>query len=732
MSALLEYENFLENKFLVVEPAGIVITRSELNPKLFDFQKDIVHWSLKLGKSAIFADCGMGKTLMQLEWSKHVHGTVLILAPLAVSGQTVREGKKFGIEVKPVRSQEEVGDSKIVVANYEILHKLDPKYFKAVVLDESSILKSMDGKTRDKLIESFRLTPFKLACTATPSPNDYMELGNHAEFLNVMTRSEMLAMYFTHDGGETQKWRIKGHAKDKFWKWVCSWAVMMTKPSDLGYDDDGFNIPPIEFENHFVEIENTGNYLFPMEASTLSERISARRETLDERCAACANIVNQSKEPFIVWCNLNGESELLSRLIPDAVEIKGSDDSAVKEERLVNFTDGVSRVLISKPSICGFGMNWQHCRNQIFVGLNDSYEQYYQAIRRSWRFGQDKTVYVHTISTLRDGSIAENLRRKERNAQTMKESMVKNMVDFCSVKSPKGKYMKQYTSEVVKGREYTAIHGDCVEEVAKLDSDSIDFSIYSPPFASLYTYSDSERDMGNCKGNDDFFEHYRYLIQEMYRVIKPGRHVAIHCMDMPTSKTRDGYIGIRDFGGDIIREHEKVGFIYHTKFTIWKDPVTAMQRTKALGLLYKQLKKDSAMSRAGIPDYVVVMRKPGENAEPIRHDENSLPCSLWQKYASPVWDDINPSDTLQYRSARDNNDERHVCPLQLSVIKRPLHLYTNENDLVLSPFMGIGSEGVVSIQHGRRFIGVELKKSYFDAAVTNMNRQESVAKALLF
>lgn len=262
-------------------------------------------------------------------------------------------------------------------------------------------------------------------------------------------------------------------------------------------------------------------------------------------------------------------------------------------------------------------------------------------------------------------------------------------------------------------------HGDSCEVLTEIPSDSIHFEIYSPPFASLYTYSNSERDLGNSKNKHEFYEHFEYIVKELYRVLMPGRLMAVHCMNLPTSKSRDGFIGIDDFRGDLIRLYEKAGFIYHSEVCIWKDPVIAMQRTKALGLLHKQIKKDSAMCRQGIPDYLVVMRKPGDNPEPVTHTNESFPVEIWQKYASPIWTDINPSDTLQYRSARDNDDEKHICPLQLTVIRRALNLWTNPDDVVLTPFMGIGSEVVTALENGRRAVGVELKDSYYKQAEKN-------------
>ena len=262
-------------------------------------------------------------------------------------------------------------------------------------------------------------------------------------------------------------------------------------------------------------------------------------------------------------------------------------------------------------------------------------------------------------------------------------------------------------------------HGDSCEVLTEIPSDSVHFEIYSPPFASLYTYSNSERDLGNSKDKHEFYEHFEFIVKELYRVLMPGRLMAVHCMNLPTSKSRDGFIGIDDFRGDLIRMYQQAGFIYHSEVCIWKDPVIAMQRTKALGLLHKQIKKDSAMCRQGIPDYLVVMRKPGDNPEPITHTNETFPVDIWQRYASPIWTDINPSDTLQYRSARDNEDEKHICPLQLTVIRRALNLWTNPDDIVLTPFMGIGSEVVTALENGRRAIGVELKDSYYKQAEKN-------------
>ena len=421
------YADFVKRKRLNDDATGIPTTLLCPSESLFPFQRDIVLWALRRGRAAIFADCGMGKTFMQLEWAKHITGRVIIVAPLAVAGQTVREAERFGIDgVKYLRDDDQ--DTPIVVTNYEMLDHFRPDDFEGVVLDESSILKSYTGKFRNQLVNDWGKVAFRLCATATPAPNDFMELGNHAEFLGVMTRVEMLASFFVHDGGETQKWRLKGHAESEFWRWLCSWAVMIRKPSDLGYPDGEFQLPPCQINQVQVDHDaDAEGLLFAMEARTMDERRSARRASLDARVEAVADMVNQSSDSWLVWCDLNSESDALKRAIPDAVEIRGSDDPETKEDRMMAFTEGRHRVLVTKPSICGWGMNWQHCSHMAFTGLSDSYEQFYQAIRRCWRFGQKDTVKCYVVTASTEGAVVSNIKRKERNAEDMANQMVKHM-----------------------------------------------------------------------------------------------------------------------------------------------------------------------------------------------------------------------------------------------------------------------------------------------------------------
>ena len=423
MTAMDDYRDFLKNKRFVLESCGFDIDKSELNPKLYEFQKDIVRWALAKGRACIFADCGLGKTAMQLSWSYQIYkhsgftAKVLILAPLSVCEQTKREGLKFNYEVNICETQADV-KAGINITNYEKLDKFVANEFQAVVLDESSILKSFTGKIRTSIIDNFMNVPYKLACTATPAPNDYMELGNHAEFCGVMTRSEMLSMFFVHDGGETSKWRLKGHAEDVFWQWMASWCVFVNNPRDVGYEVDGFDLPEMNIHEIIVDGDEP-----TQEKLSLTERREARKDSLQLRCEKAAEFVNNSDEQWLVWCDLNDESHTLHNLIHESVEVQGSDKDEHKTNSMLDFSKGEIKCLVTKPKIAGFGMNWQNCHNVIFTGLSDSYEAYYQALRRCWRFGQTKEVNVYIIISAREGCVKQNIERKQEDFLKMQREM---------------------------------------------------------------------------------------------------------------------------------------------------------------------------------------------------------------------------------------------------------------------------------------------------------------------
>lgn len=426
------YNEFLKTKELQSVQAGFDVDRNELNPKGFEFQKDIVQWALRKGKAAIFSDCGSGKTEMSLDFAYQVHKktgyNVLIIAPLAVVKQTQKEGIKFGIEVNVCREQEDVIDG-INITNYEIIDHFDASLFGCVILDESSILKSFTSATRNELIDRFVATPYKLCCTASPSPNDHSELANHAEFLGIMSRTEMLATYFIHDGSDTSKWRLKGYGEKRFWEWVATWAVCVRNPADLGYSNEGYDLPELNLIEHIVESETKEYELVPKLAETLSERREARRESIENRVEVARQLVEGNNDTWLVWCDYNAESSALHKAIKDSVEIVGADSPERKAQVAMDFAEGKIKALVSKCSIYGFGMNFQTTHQMIFCGISDSFESFYQAIRRCWRYGQEHDVNVHIIISQKEKNVLDNIKRKQRQMEEMQSNMIALMKD---------------------------------------------------------------------------------------------------------------------------------------------------------------------------------------------------------------------------------------------------------------------------------------------------------------
>lgn len=709
-----EYQKFLETKIKAHLVSGFDVDETKLNKHLFDFQKLIVTKALKIGRYAVFADTGLGKTLMQLSWaeivSEQTGQRVLVLAPLAVKAQTIKEAAKFGINLE-----------NIDINNYEQLDNIDTSIYSGVVLDESSILKNINGKRSQQIIDTFLSTPYKLACSATPSPNDHMELGVHAEFLGACTYLEMLAQYFVHDGGETSKWRLRKHAEKDFWNFVLSWSIAIDNPSTFGFDGKKYKLPKLNFIEHTIEFDKSDGDLFGEAVVSATDLHRDLRKTLDLRCKKACEIIGDSDEPWIIWGLQNAETDLLRKTINDSVNVSGSDTADQKAENLIGFADGKFQNLITKTKIASFGMNYQHCHNMIFVSYDFSFESFYQAVRRSYRFGQTKEVNVHILVPKTQTNVRKTIMMKEKKHKEMIHNLAKKSSEFESFKK-----QSNFRPDV-KTDEYHLMNGDCVQRIKDVPDNSVHLSVFSPPFAELYVYSDKIEDMGNVANYKQFEDQFKFLIPELKRVLLPGRIVAIHCMDLPIQKGKEGFIGLRDFSGMLVDWFTSEGFIYHARTTIWKNPVTEMQRTKSLGLLHKTIKKDSSMSRVGIPDYILFFRNEGSNLVPITHQDKDpskpdyLPVDLWQHYASPVWMDINYSRTLQYTTARDSNDEKHICPLQLDTIQRILHLYSNEGETILSPFGGIGSEGFSAIKNGRKSISIELKESYFDVNVKNHN-----------
>lgn len=722
----MNYKEFLESKVKRVQESGFDIEENQLNPLLFDFQKYIVKRALKAGRFAIFADCGLGKTFMQLEWAKQVtnftNKPALILCPLAVAGQTIKEGQRFGIDVfkYDLKATPCEGEQGIFISNYEQLDNIDCNVFGGVVLDESSILKNYSGAYKQLILTLFEPTQFKLACTATPSPNDELEIGNHAEFLNIMTSQDMRAIYFTTDKEliKADKYRLKKYAEKEFYKWISQWAIMLSKPHDLGYEAAGYDLPRLNYIEKKIITERRNEWkLFNDVAVSATNFNQELRLTKIERLSEVIEIVNNSKENFIIWVKQNEEAEYLTSLIPDAIEVRGNDMPEVKEKNLLGFAQNEFRVLITKSKIAQFGLNYQNCNNQIFASLDFSFESLYQSIRRSYRFGQKKNVNIYLITTDTMQNVINSIEEKENKFLKMQSEMRDAILSNLQFSNSFAKRREEV------GNDFKIILGDCVEETSKLEDESIDYSFFSPPFGALYVFSNDPRDMSNVKDNDEFLIHFKHLVKELLRVIKSGRLVSIHMMQSTTLLGRDGFYSIVDFRGDLIRLFQDCGFIFHAENMIRKDPKTAAIRTKNRQLMWGTTKKDSSVVRPGLADYILTFKKPGENKVPII---NNIPFDLWCKIAEPVWIDIEEGDTLDYRAARSSDDERHITPTQLKPIEWCYHIWSNKGDLVLSPFSGVASEGHQAIIMGRKYLGIELKESYFDLSLKNLKNAESL------
>ena len=708
----MNYKEFLETKRPNFIERGFEVNESELNVNLYDFQKYLVKIALKKGTYAIFAECGLGKTIMQLEWANQIvrrfNKSVIIFTPLAVAYQTLDEAAKFGIEARLYVNYN--NEPNIYITNYEQIDNIEPENFIGIVLDESSILKNFTGVYKNKLIDYYTKTPYKLCCTATPSPNDVMEIGNHSEFLNIKKRIDLLSEYFFHDGGDTSKWVLKGYAKNEFYSWLNSWSSFIANPSDIGFNGDAFILPELNITDYQIQSEIVPDeQLFNDMTINATDFNRELRKTMQPRIDKVLSLVNG--ENVIIWVKLNDEAQYLKRMIPESVEVHGSEPTEVKERKLLDFAKGKYKVLITKPKIAQFGMNFQNCHHQIFASLDFSFESLYQSIRRSYRFGQKNQVQIDLITTDTMKNVLTTIQEKEKLFMELRNNV--NTAEVYNKMVHTHQNARKYENDKA-----TIINGDSIQECEHLDENSMDFMIYSPPFADLYTYNDKIEDLGNVKNYAEFFKQFQYLGSNLLRILKPGRLMAVHTADIPMLKSKDGVIGFKDFSGDIIRFFNDVGFIYHSRVTIWKNPATEMQRTKALGLLHKQLKKDSSRSRVGNADYLLVFRKDGDNETPIVQDIN---IDTWQKWASPVWMDINQTRTLNTIEKQEDG-EKHICPLQLDVIERAIYLWSNKGETVFTPFAGIGSELYQSILLGRKAVGIELKESYYDAAVTNIKR----------
>lgn len=933
------YAQFLKSKEFRIETTGWGIDDSLICPLLFPFQKDVVKWAVNKGRGAVFLDTGLGKTFIQLEWARLIGKQTLIVAPLSVARQTIQEGEKINVAVRYVRKQADMDDG-INITNYEMIEHFSRDCAEAVVLDESSILKSLSGKTKEKLIRQFEAVQFKLCCTATPAPNDYTELGNHAEFLNICSMQEMLAMFFINANKEHtfiyenriitkkgsnkggQEWRIKHHAEEPFFRWLSRWAMVMTKPSDLGYSDDGFVLPPLNITPVFVAADDSpdAGRLFFMGLSGLGHRVKVRTRSIAAKLRTMeaiirqygAPVVNDEKpcyrfgyensqdaiqqgisrqvlsrtqgsafnrsedtafqsnsrtegelqrihatipapqsgqmetnprteredqrtpppiictgrmeancftqtgermaqkqstetegaaakrlsndpraispvikaaelsvpnmRPFrhgqskilsahrslpqdgdreglalselqsrsrqvqrrpqntegrhrlfdrqcVIWCGLDKEQRALEQTFgDDCISIYGRQSPEEKESYLERFLSGDAQFLITKTRICGLGLNFQNASQMIFFGMSDSWETYYQGVRREWRFGQTRPVDVYLLLSDFEREIYDNILRKDKQAQRLKTKMIE-LLREPEMAELHGASMngERYEEDVVMTADWTAMLGDSCVRMREIGDNSADMSIYSPPFADLFVYSNTDRDLGNCRGWDEFFRHYEFIVRENLRVTKPGRLSCVHTSDIPAMANRDGYIGLRDFPGRVIGLHEECGWTFVGRCFVQKNPQAQAIRVKSKSLLFIQINKDSSHSRPALVDQILIFKKPGENKVSVTPVQNGeLNNETWISWAHGIWTDINETDTLQYYHARGKDDEKHICPLQLGTIERCIKLYSNPGETVLTPFMGIGSEAFMAVKLGRKALGIELKRDYFDVAMANL------------
>jgi hypothetical protein len=770
-SAVVDYDAFVASKLDVELPTGIPEAEiPELPAFLKPFQSHVTRWGLLRGRCALFEDTGLGKTIQEIVWgsivSAYTGKPVLILTPLAVAQQFVSEGEKFGVSVRHVHYQREVDGPGVYVSNYERLHHFDSEAFGGLVIDESSILANFDGKTRRALNEFGSAIPFRMAASATPAPNDLTEIINHAEFLGVMGEKEVKALFFTQDGNNSNQWRLKGHAKRDYWRWMASWSVALRKPSDLGFSDEGYDLPPLEIHEHVVSPPLPDGQWFVDVARTLTERRNARRDSMAERVEkAAALVAAEPDEAWIVWCGLNAESEALTRAIPGAVEVKGSDSEAHKEWALGAFARGEIRVIVTKASIAGMGLNWQHSARAVYVGLSDSFREFYQSLRRQWRFGQQRAVHAHLVISEAEGAVLQNVRRKEREHGDMMASLVAAMSEFSIGIQRQTRNIMEYQEDVVRGEGWDAYMGDSVKWTARADEfpdDSVGLWIFSPPFPGMYAYTNSPHDMGNVRSMGEMVDQFRFLIPSLYRTAMPGRSCVIHLTQGVAFMGTDGYSGLKDFRGELIRAMEDYGWRYYGEVTIDKNPQLKAMRTKDAGLQFKSLANDSARMHVAMADMLLQFRKPGDNPHPIRAAANHpgipnpdgwITQDEWIRWARPVWyasdwmpkeavlvqeledgsygvtyehadpawlDGIRETDVLNVRQARDTDDERHLCPLQIGVVERCVKLWSNPGEVVATPFGGIGTEGYVARRLGRSAKLVELKGSYFKSLLQNV------------
>lgn len=759
-----DYAEFLASKEIRVPSVGK--QPSEVNPMLYPFQRDVVRWGVRKGRCAFFLHLGLGKTFAQLEWARLLDVPTLIIAPIEVCFQTVEEAVKLGITISYARDESDlVPGQKIHITNYERADRFNPDLFQAVVLDESSSLKSLDSKRRIAMTSQWKNTPYRLACSATPAPNDLKEIVNHAEFLGIMSRKEVFATFFINEDTKKKKkgaftTRLKKHAVKPFYGWMSGWGMAARKPSDLGeYSDEGYILPPVTVHLHPVKSGYVpdGQLIFT-KLKGVQDRSKVYRETLEERMAQTVQIVNADTDQWIVWHHLNKEGHLLVKQIPGSALIEGTTSPEARADIFRRFKSGEIRVLVTKPSIAGKGMNLQNCHKQCFAGINDSYEDYAQAIGRSQRHGQQHPVEIHICYADVQEGVLENVQRKAREADKMTDQLIEQTQAGNQAELQAQKTQESYTRKESKGRYWRLRLGDSADAGTweGIQDNSIGLFHSSPPFVARYTYSATPRDLGNSRNMAEFMKHFDFVIRQMHRTLMPGRNVALHLQQVRVTKRDTGNVAMLDFRGACINAFQEAGFVYYSDYTIDKDAQIQAKRKHHQSLLYKSLYKDSSVSGSALADYLLIFKKPGENPHPIPGD---LSKSVWNEIARAVWKDnidmeeqaVYPISQLEAMSKGDlinmiqsmapvwygidetkvlnsqikGNDElAHLCPLQLPLVERCIRLWSNPGEIVADPFSGIATVGAKALEMGREYLGIELKESYFNTAAKNLDEAE--------
>lgn len=729
-----DYQDFLKGKQLFAAPTGIDVPPEVLHKSLKPHQRHSGVWALKQGRAAILFHMGLGKTRVGIEYGRVLINAhlqlkgfrVLVICPLAVVDEWLEEGRAINYLPKYAPDQSVIKRSRgIWLTNFERADRFDASQFDAVVIDEASVLKSLDSKTRLGLTKQWRKTKYKLLLTATPSPNDVKELVNYSEFLGIMSRKEVFATFFINETGKGKGGkpklvtRLKHHAVEPFYQWLSSWAIAARKPSDLGFDDTGYDLPPLNIMEHEIESGwvNKGQLIYTG-LSGVTERASLYKATQELRVQKTLELVQSHNEQAILWHLGNNEGYLLrDALGADCVLVEGKMSAEAKAEAFKRFKRGDVRILVTKPSIGGFGVNFQNSHRGVWVGINDSFESWYQAVGRQHRFKQEHPVQVDVILADAQRPVWENVLRKKDEHENMIAQLVTHMGGTAQLNRQRG----DYQTDVATGENWKLYQGDSCDPsgpMSQIEDNSIGLSVHSPPFVNRYAYTATERDLGNSRDMSEFMEHYRYQIRELLRITMNGRSACVHVQNVRTTKRdTDTHPGLLDFRGAVIQAFVAEGWVWVHEVTVDKNAQAQAKRKHHQGLLYKTKNTDSSKLAGALADYLLVFRKPGDNPEPIDCD---VPDDVWNWWARPVWYDISEIDVLDTQVAAADDDEMHLCPLQKPFIERCIRLWSNKGDLVLDPFNGISSTGWVAIKHGRKYVGIELKPNYFATGVKNL------------